>query len=205
MQKITYCKIFLIIGFVLIGLTALEFQGYTFGLASTIAFVMALYYLLRDDQERIQEDKKKESSNARDIQKSNKDDESLEILKKRYAKEEITTEEYEHMKRELEYLEVEREKKGYSVEELNKINESKWKKNNPIDKEFQKEIHAKIQALRDANADDNEIEQLMLSHGFEGKNIDENGKSYWVCGNCSPKIKFNTREDYINHHFQVHS
>jgi len=49
-------------GFVLLGLTAIEFQGFTFALASVIAFVMALYYLLRYDEEGIQEDMKKEKN-----------------------------------------------------------------------------------------------------------------------------------------------
>ena len=64
MLKITYTWIFLIMGFVLIGLTTIEFQGITFVLSSIIAFVMALYYLIRDDEEYIQEDrdKKKETT-----------------------------------------------------------------------------------------------------------------------------------------------
>jgi len=64
MLKITYSWIFLIMGFVLIGLTTIEFQGITFVLSSIIAFVMALYYLIRDDEEYIQEDrdKKKETT-----------------------------------------------------------------------------------------------------------------------------------------------
>ena len=186
--------IYLLIGYGLITLTAFEFNGLTFVYPSIIAFSMGLYFMLRDDTVQLEE-----------LKEEPKEDESLTILKKRHTKGEITSDEFEHMKRELSYLENEREKKQYSVKELNKINELRWKENNPVEKEFQNKIQAEIKALRESNVDEDEIEQVMLSHGFEGKNIDENGKSYWVCGNCSPKIKFNTREDYINHHFQVHS
>jgi len=48
MLKITNPWIFLIIGFVLLGLTALEFQGMTFVISSVIAFVMSLYFATRD-------------------------------------------------------------------------------------------------------------------------------------------------------------
>ena len=51
MLKITNPWIFLIIGFVLIGLTALEFQGMTFVISSVIAFVMSLYFATRDIEE----------------------------------------------------------------------------------------------------------------------------------------------------------
>jgi len=51
MLKITNPWIFLIIGFVLIGLTTLEFQGLTFLLSSLIAFVMSLYFVSRDYEE----------------------------------------------------------------------------------------------------------------------------------------------------------
>ncbi len=51
MLKITNPWIFLIIGFVLIGLTALEFQGMTFVISSVIAFVMSLYFTTRDIEE----------------------------------------------------------------------------------------------------------------------------------------------------------
>jgi len=51
MLKITNPWIFLIIGFVLIGLTALEFQGLTFVISSVIAFVMSLYFVTRDLEE----------------------------------------------------------------------------------------------------------------------------------------------------------
>ncbi len=51
MLKITNPWIFLIIGFVLIGLTALEFQGLTFVISSVIAFVMSLYFVSRDLEE----------------------------------------------------------------------------------------------------------------------------------------------------------
>ncbi len=51
MLKITNPWIFLIIGFVLIGLTAFEFQGLTFLLSSIIAFVMSLYFVSRDYEE----------------------------------------------------------------------------------------------------------------------------------------------------------
>jgi membrane protein implicated in regulation of membrane protease activity len=51
MLKITNPWIFLIIGFVLIGLTALEFQGMTFVISSVIAFVMSLYFVTRDIEE----------------------------------------------------------------------------------------------------------------------------------------------------------
>ncbi len=51
MLKITNPWIFLIIGFVLIGLTAFEFQGFTFLLSSIIAFVMSLYFVSRDYEE----------------------------------------------------------------------------------------------------------------------------------------------------------
>ncbi len=51
MLKITNPWIFLIIGFVLIGLTTLEIQGLTFLLSSIIAFVMSLYFATRDIEE----------------------------------------------------------------------------------------------------------------------------------------------------------
>ena len=134
-----------------------------------------------------------------------KQDDPQEILKKRFAKGEISKEEFDHLERELGFFEVEREKKEYSVEELNKINQKRWETNNPVEKEFQKEIKAEIQALRDANVDDDKIEQVMLNHGLEGKNIDENGEEYWICHRCSREIKFYTREDYISHYFEFHS
>jgi len=49
MLKITNPWIFLIIGFVLIGLTTLDlFHGLTFLIPSIIAFVMSLYFVSRD-------------------------------------------------------------------------------------------------------------------------------------------------------------
>ena len=51
MIKITNPWIFVLIGFVLIGLTALDFQGLTFVIPSIIAFVMALYFVLKDNEE----------------------------------------------------------------------------------------------------------------------------------------------------------
>jgi len=51
MLKITNPWIFLIIGFVLIGLTAFEFQGFTFVIPSIIAFVMSLYFVTQDYEE----------------------------------------------------------------------------------------------------------------------------------------------------------
>ena len=51
MLKITNPWIFLIIGFVLLGLTALKFQGMTFVIPSVIAFVMSLYFVTRDIEE----------------------------------------------------------------------------------------------------------------------------------------------------------
>jgi len=51
MLKITNPWIFLIIGFVLLGLTAIEFQGLTFVMSSVIAFVMSLYFVSRDYEE----------------------------------------------------------------------------------------------------------------------------------------------------------
>ncbi len=51
MLNITNPWIFLIIGFVLLGLTALEFQGMTFVISSVIAFVMSLYFTTRDIEE----------------------------------------------------------------------------------------------------------------------------------------------------------
>jgi len=51
MINITNPWIFLIIGFVLLGLTALEFQGMTFVISSVIAFVMSLYFVTQDIEE----------------------------------------------------------------------------------------------------------------------------------------------------------
>ena len=51
MLNITNPWIFLIIGFVLLGLTAIEFQGLTFVIPSVIAFVMSLYFVTRDLEE----------------------------------------------------------------------------------------------------------------------------------------------------------
>jgi len=51
MLNVTNPWIFLIIGFVLIGLTAIEFQGLTFAISSIIAFVMSLYFVSRDYEE----------------------------------------------------------------------------------------------------------------------------------------------------------
>jgi len=51
MLNVTNPWIFLIIGFVLLGLTALEFQGLTFAISSVIAFVMSLYFVTRDLEE----------------------------------------------------------------------------------------------------------------------------------------------------------
>jgi len=47
MLKITNPWIFLIIGFVLLGMTAFEFQGLIFALASLILFVLSLYFVSR--------------------------------------------------------------------------------------------------------------------------------------------------------------
>ena len=178
MLKMTNPWIYLLIGYGLITLTAFEFNGLTFVYPSIIAFSMGLYFMLRDDTVQLEE-----------LKEEPKEDESLTILKKRHTKGEITSDEFEHMKRELSYLENEREKKQYSVKELNKINELRWKENNPVEKEFQNKIQAEIKALRESNVDEEEIEQVMLSQGCEGKNIDENGKPYWVCGHCSHKGK----------------
>jgi len=52
MLKITNPWIFLIIGFVLLGLTAIDlFHGLTFVIPSVIAFVMSLYFATRDIEE----------------------------------------------------------------------------------------------------------------------------------------------------------
>jgi len=51
MLNVTNPWIFLIIGFVLMGLTAIEFQGLTFAISSIIAFVMSLYFVSRDYEE----------------------------------------------------------------------------------------------------------------------------------------------------------
>ena len=51
MLQITNPWIFLIIGFVLLGLTALEFQGFTFAISSVIAFVMSLFFVTRNMEE----------------------------------------------------------------------------------------------------------------------------------------------------------
>jgi len=52
MFKITDPRIFLIIGFGLIGLTALDlFHGLTFLIPSVIAFVMSLYFVTRNTEE----------------------------------------------------------------------------------------------------------------------------------------------------------
>ena len=51
MLKVTNPWIFLIIGFVLLGLTAIEFQGLTFTISSIIAFVMSLYFVTRNIEE----------------------------------------------------------------------------------------------------------------------------------------------------------
>jgi len=47
MLKITNPWILLIIGFVLLGMTAFEFQGLIFALASLIPFVLSLYFVPR--------------------------------------------------------------------------------------------------------------------------------------------------------------
>ncbi len=51
MLRITNPWIFLIIGFVLIGLTAFDLQGFTFAIPSVIAFVMSLYFVSLDFEE----------------------------------------------------------------------------------------------------------------------------------------------------------
>ena len=52
MLKITNPWIFLIIGFVLIGLSVLDFfHGLTFLIPSMMAFVMSLYFATRDIEE----------------------------------------------------------------------------------------------------------------------------------------------------------
>jgi membrane protein implicated in regulation of membrane protease activity len=45
--KITNPWVLLIIGFVLLGMTAFEFQGLIFALASLIPFVLSLYFVSR--------------------------------------------------------------------------------------------------------------------------------------------------------------
>ena len=100
---------------------------------------------------------------------------------------------------------VKQNKKKYTVEELNKINESRWEKLDPAESDPEFMFLKEIQSLREENVDEDEIEQIMLSHVFEGKNTDKNGNSYWVCGHCAHIIKFKTREDYITHHFRAHS
>lgn len=97
-----------------------------------------------------------------------------------------------------------RRKKNYSIDDLNKINQERWKNIDVAEQYRKSQILQEIQSLRDANVDEDVIEQYMLSHGLEGKNVDENGKEYWLCGHCSSIIKFNTREEYISHHFRVH-
>jgi len=49
------------------------------------------------------------------------------------------------------------------------------------------------------------IEPENVQSLFEGKNINEKGEEFWLCGHCENNIKFETREEYVSHHNRVHS
>jgi len=54
MLKITDPLALLVIGFVLIGLTAFNFQGWILAIAATIVFVLALFYFTREYGQELQ-------------------------------------------------------------------------------------------------------------------------------------------------------
>jgi len=58
MLEITNPWILLVIGFVLMGLTAFDYLSLGFAVASIIPFVLGLYYMLRDNKEKLEEVKK---------------------------------------------------------------------------------------------------------------------------------------------------
>jgi hypothetical protein len=107
-------------------------------------------------------------------------------------------------KKKYAYDELFHKNKHYSIDELNKINQERWKKEDPAESEEKSIVLNELKALKDSNVDDDIVEQFMLSHGFEGKNTDDTGNEYWLCGHCSNIVKFKTREEYITHHFRVH-
>ena len=89
-------------------------------------------------------------------------------------------------------------KRKHTVEELNRINQERWAKSDPVEEDI---IDFKI-FLKRTGVDDSIIEDILSRH-HDGKNIDEKGNEYWVCG-CS-SFKFSTKEEYIMHHYRVHS
>jgi hypothetical protein len=62
-----------------------------------------------------------------------------------------------------------------------------------------------LQDFKKCGVDPYYTEQLILSRCSEGRNIDKNGKEFWVCSHCTSNIKFETKEEYVSHHNRVHS
>ena len=98
-----------------------------------------------------------------------------------------------------------RKKNKRSVEEQNKHNEETWAKNDLVVEEYKKMTKKAVELLKESGVDEEFIKQFLLNHANEGKNISEDGTEYWVCAHCGNLIKFDTREDYITHHFKEHS
>jgi len=55
MLEITNPWILLVIGFVLLGLTAFQYLALGFAIACIIPFLLGLYYMLRDDKKEIKQ------------------------------------------------------------------------------------------------------------------------------------------------------
>jgi len=93
-----------------------------------------------------------------------------------------------------------RRKKNLSIEELNKINEERWK-THPVETALETETRI----LEEANVDP-EIIKEFTSFKFtnEGYNVDKGGKEYWACGHHESLVKFETKEDYVAHHMRAH-
>ena len=87
----------------------------------------------------------------------------------------------------------------------NRFHKGKRIDQDKLQKQWQKEFDKKIRDCREAGVDEYDIEQMILSHSNEGRNVDKKGYEFWVCSHCMANIKFKTREEYVAHHQRVHS
>ena len=103
-----------------------------------------------------------------------------------------------------------RRKNKRTIEEQNRHNEETWKthtiKREHIPEEmedwkkYQKEM---LELYKKAGVDEEYVENFLLSD--EGKNVMDDGTIFWVCSHCTGIVKFNSKEDYVSHHFRVHT
>ena len=98
-----------------------------------------------------------------------------------------------------------------TVEEQNKHNEEIWKiedwaKNDAKEKEDRESIEQEVKLLKESGVDKEFIKQFLLNKtADEGINISEDGTEYWVCVHCENSVKFDTKEEYVSHHYRHHS